>query len=131
NFRITADESLASTDRRLYQGNVVVEHARYRIEAGQVSVPAPGRTRSTDATPLLASDVTVTQESPRRIARAKHLRFDPVSGALVLTGVESFTSDEGKLVRFSPADQLVLRGEAFAVESPAPVRYAAPTDLTR
>ncbi|NLT71419.1 MAG: hypothetical protein GXX91_12105 [Verrucomicrobiaceae bacterium] len=130
-FRITADESLASTDRRLYQGNVVVEHARYRIEAGQVSVPAPGRTRSADVTPLLASDVTVTQESPRRVAHAKNLRFDPLSGALVLTGVESFTTDEGKLVRFAPGDQLVLRGEAFSVESPAPVRYAAPRDLTR
>ncbi len=130
-FRITADESHASTDRRLYQGNVVVEHARYHIEAGQVSVPAPGRTRSADITPLLASDVIITQKSPHRVAHAKNLRFDPLSGALILTGVESFTTDEGKLVRFAPNDQLVLRGEAFSVESQAPVRYAAPQDLTR
>ena len=54
-----------------------------------------------------------------------------VSGALVLTGVESLATDEGKLVRFAPGDQLVLNGEAFSVESPAPVKYAAPENVTR
>lgn len=130
-FRITADESLASSGRRLYQGNVVVEHALYRIEAGEVSVPVPGRPPSGDTSSLLASDVTVTQVSPRRVAHAKNLRFDPLSGALVLTGVQSFAADEGKLMRFSPGDQLVLDGESFSVESPAPVKYAAPQNLTR
>lgn len=131
-FRITADESLASSDRRLYQGHVVVEHALFRIEAGEVSVPAPGRTRSAGTSPpLFATDVTVTQEAPRRVARAKNLRFDPLTGALVLTGVESLATDEGRLVRFAPGDQLVLNGEGFSVESPVQVKYVAPENVSR
>lgn len=131
NFRITADASLASSERRLYQGSVVVEHALYRIEAGEVSVPVPGRTLAIDASPLLASNVTVIQESPRRIAHAKSLRFDPLSGSVVLSGVESFETDGGKLDRFAPGEQLVLNGESFSVESAPAVKYASPQEVTR
>lgn len=131
NFRITADTSLASAERRLYQGSVVVEHALYRIEATEVSVPLPGRTVAVDAPPLLASNVTVIQESPRRIAHAKSLHFDPLSGSVVLTGVESFETDGGKLGRFAPGDQLVLNGERFSVESAPAVKYASPQEVTR
>ena len=131
NFRITADASLASSERRLYQGSVVVEHALYRIEATEVSVPVPGRTLAVDASPLLASNVTVIQELPRRIAHAKGLHFDPLTGSVVLSGVESFETDGGKLGRFAPGDQLVLKGESFSVESAPAVKYASPQEVTR
>jgi len=130
NFRITADESLASSDRRLYHGRVVVEHALYRIEASEVSVPVPGRAQTGGPSPLLARNVTVTQESPHRVAHAKSLRFDPLSGAIVLTGVESFETGGGKLARFAPGDQLVLNGEGFSVESPAAGSDPSPRGIT-
>jgi hypothetical protein len=122
NFRITADRSLISANRRLYEGSVLVEHTLFSIEASEVSVPAPGRAESSDASPLLASNVTVTQQSPYRVAHAKSLRFDPFSGAIVLSGVESFETDGGTLGRFAPGDKLVLNGEGFSVESPDEVR---------
>jgi hypothetical protein len=131
NFRITADESLTSAERRLYFGKVVIEHSLYRIEASEVSVPVAGRTLAVDASPLLAGNVTVTQESPRRVAHAKSLRFDPISGSVVLSGVDSFETDGGKLGRFAPDDQLVLHGESFSVESARPVKYASPPNVTR
>jgi len=131
NFRITADRSLVSADRRLYEGKVLVEHTLFNIEASEVSVPTPGRAESSDASPLLASNVTVTQQSPRRVAHAKSLRFDPLSGTMVLSGVESFETDGGTLARFAPGDQLVLNGESFSVESPAEVKYASPQPVTR
>jgi len=131
NFRITADESLASSERRLYQGRVVVEHALYRIEASEVSVPVPGRSLAGDASPLLASNVMVTQESPRRVAHAKNLHFDPISGSMVLSGIESFETDSGKLAQFAPGDQLILKGGSFSVESAPAVKYASPQEVTR
>ena len=130
NFRITADRSVIAGDRRLYEGRVLVEHALFRIEASEVSVPSPGRTAARDqVSPLLASNVSVRQDSPRRIAHAKKLHFDPVSGAMILSGVESFETEGGKLARFAPGDQLVLTSEGFSVESPAEIKYAAPQNI--
>ncbi len=126
NFRITADLSRASTDRLVYEGHVVVEHPLFRIEAQEVSVPVSGESRTGSQHPLLARRVKVTQTSPSRVAFAKELRFDAVSGTLELTGVDTFETAEGKLRQFAPGDRLVLDGEKFTVESPPLMRYAAP-----
>lgn len=126
NFRITADRSHSSADRRIYEGNVVVEHQLFRIEAGEVTVPAPGEAPSESTVPLSASNVKVTQESPYRVAVAKSLRFDPVSGSLILNGVELFETGGGRLRRFSDGDQLVLTGDGFSVENPRVMKYASP-----
>ena len=96
-----------------------------------MSVPVAGRTLAVDAPPLLAGNVTVTQESPRRVAHAKSLRFDPLSGSIVLSGVDSFETEGGKLGRFAPDDLLVLHGESFSVDSARPVKYASPPNVTR
>jgi len=90
-----------------------------------------GRTLAIDASPLLANNVTVIQELPRRVARAKSLRFDPLSGSVVLSGVQSFEIDGGKLGRFAPGDQLILNNGSFSVESAPAEKYASPQDMTR
>lgn len=128
NLRITADLSHESADRLVYEGNVVVEHGLFRIEARRVSVPVPGMPNSGRSRELLANEVKVTQHSPRRFAAAKELGFDPISGTLSLTGVEKFQTPEGKLHQFSANDRLVLDGERFTVESPGPImKYASPS----
>lgn len=125
-FRITADRSRASGNRLIYEGRVVVEHLLFRIEADEVTLPAPGGSASGISHPLLARGVKVFQTSPARVAVAKDLSFDPVSGTLTLTGVHLFETSEGKLRQFATGDRLVLEGERFTVESPAEMKYAAP-----
>lgn len=128
-FRITADRSRVSADRLTYEGNVVVEHPLFRIEAREVTVHVPGTSGSGSSQPLLARGVKIIQQSPHRSAVSEKLSFDPVSGKLTLTEVESFETPEGKLRQFAPGDRLVLEGERFTVESPPLMKYASPTPV--
>ncbi len=128
NLRITADRSHNSADQLVYEGNVIVEHELFRIEARRVSVPAPGKTDSGYSRQLLANEVKVTQQSHLRFAAAEELGFDLISGTLTLTGVKMFQTPEGRLHQFAPNDRLVLDGERFTVESPALImKYASPS----
>ena len=126
NLRITADQSQDSSGRRVYEGNVIVEHHLFRIEAGEVSVSTSGDAPDRDPVPLFARHVKVTQQFPYRVAIAKSLRFDPVSGSLTLSGVELLETAEGKLRQFPDGAELVLTDAGFTVESPKAMKYASP-----
>ncbi len=123
-MRISADRGEAATDALLYEGEVLVEHERFRIEADRVRVPLPDEAGGSAGHPILASRVRLVQESPRRVAEADTLSFDPVGGLLVLTGVKHFESERGSLARFAPGDRLILAGDGFTVES-APIEVHA------
>ena len=126
NLLITADQSQDSSGRRIYEGNVIVEHHLFHLEASDVSVSTSGNTRDRDAAPLLANHVRITQKSPFRVASAKSLRFDPVSGSLTLSGVELLETAEGTLRQFPDGAELVLTDAGFTVESPRVMKYASP-----
>lgn len=129
-FRITADRGETTDDAIIYEGRVVVDHAQFRIEAASVRVPAPG-SPSQETAPLQAHGVRVVQPSIDCVAEAESLRFDPVSGNLVLTGVSRVETDRGELDRFAPGDQLVLSSKGFSVETAPVERYADPVLRTR
>jgi hypothetical protein len=129
-FRITADRSHVSADRLTYEGNVLVEHPLFRIEASRVSVYVHGDSKPAGSQPLLAEQAKVTQLSPSRFVMAENLSFEPISGKITLTGVKVFQTAEGKLRSFPAGDQLVLDGERFTVESPPPImKYASPAPV--
>jgi lipopolysaccharide export system protein LptA len=114
-----------------YEGDVVVEHALFRIEASSVRVPVPGdASRETSAT-LQARRVRVVQPGIDCIAEADSLKFDPVSGTLVLTGVSRVETERGELARFAVGEQLVLSAKGFSVETAPVERYADPVLLKR
>jgi len=129
NFRITADRSHVSAGGLTYEGNVVIEHPLFHIEARSVTIYVPGDSKSANSQPLLAWQVKVTQKSPSRLAVADNLSFDPVSGKLTLTEVESFETPEGLLRQFARGDRLVLEGGRFTVESPPLMKYASPNPV--
>lgn len=139
-LRITADRGISADDAITYEGDVVVEHALFRIEAASVRVPAPGGTSREaapreaaprEAAPLQARGVRVVQPGIDCIAEADSLRFDPLSGQLVLTGVRRVETERGELARFAPGDQLVLSANGFSVETAPVERYADPVLRTR
>ncbi|MBL9159204.1 MAG: hypothetical protein JNJ70_17110 [Verrucomicrobiales bacterium] len=134
-LRITADRGISADDAITYEGDVVVEHALFRIEAASVRVPAPGGTpreaAPREAAPLQARGVRVVQPGIDCIAEADSLRFDPLSGQLVLTGVRRVETERGELARFAPGDQLVLSANGFSVETAPVERYADPVLRTR
>lgn len=134
-LRITADRGISADDAITYEGDVVVEHALFRIEAASVRVPAPGGTSREaaprEAAPLQARGVRVVQPGIDCIAEADSLHFDPLSGQLVLTGVRRVETERGELARFAPGDQLVLTANGFSVETAPVERYADPVLRTR
>lgn len=134
-LRITADRGVSAGDEITYEGDVVVEHDLFRIEADSVRVPAPGgaspEAGPMETAPLQARGVRVVQPGIDCIAEADSLRFDPVSGQLVLTGVRRVETDRGELARFAPGDQLVLSANGFSVETAPVERYADPVLRTR
>lgn len=134
-LRITADRGVSAGDEITYEGDVVVEHDLFRIEADSVRVPVPGgaspEAGPMETAPLQARGVRVVQPGIDCIAEADSLRFDPVSGQLVLTGVRRVETDRGELARFAPGDQLVLSANGFSVETAPVERYADPVLRTR
>jgi lipopolysaccharide export system protein LptA len=130
-LRITADRGRTTSDAVTYEGDVIVEHALFRIEAASVRVPVAGDASSDAGAPLQARQVRVVQPGIDCVAEAETLKFDPVAGTLVLTGVSRVETERGELARFSPGDQLVLSGKGFSVETAPVERYADPGLLKR
>lgn len=130
-LRITADRGETTPEGVTYEGNVIVEHAQFRIEAESVQVPAPGGGAPDPAAPLQARGVRVVQPHLPCTAEARSLRFDPRDGTLVLSGVTRVETERGELARFAPGDRLVLSGTGFSVETAPVERYADPVPKTR
>ncbi len=130
-IRITADRGQTTADSVTYEGDVIVEHALFRIEAASVRVPVAGDASSDTGAPLQARRVRVIQPGIDCIAEADSLKFDPVAGTLVLTGVSRVETDRGELARFAVGDQLVLSANGFSVETAPIERYADPGLLKR
>ncbi len=125
-FRITADHGETTPEAVTYDGNVIVEHALFRIEASSVRVPTAGRTAGGPADPLHARQVRVVHPGIDCVAEAETLRFDPVTGTLVLTGVRRVETERGELDRFASGDRLVLSPGGFSVETAPLQRHADP-----
>ncbi|MEX2579643.1 MAG: LptA/OstA family protein [Verrucomicrobiales bacterium] len=130
-FRITADRVDEPENRMVYSGNVIVEHADFRIEADTVTVTRPdsrsGSSGSASAARgWTATGVRIEQASRKRAASADRLEFDPASGAFRLTGLGSFTTEEGDRRRFSSEDRLVLTREHYELVSAPTIKYANP-----
>jgi len=130
-LRITADHVHSAPTEVLYEGEVIVEHARFRIEAENVRVPSPGDPGAPDKTTLQASRVRVVQPATNCIVEAGSLRFEPLSGNLVLTGVTRVETERGELGGFAPGDRLVLSESGFSVETAPVVRYADPAPRSK
>jgi lipopolysaccharide export system protein LptA len=130
-LRITADRGRTTSDAVTYEGDVIVEHALFRIEAASVRVPVAGDASRDAGAPLQARQVRVVQPGIDCVAEAETLKFDPVAGTLVLTGVSRVETERGELARFSPGDQLVLSGKGFSIETAPVERYADPGLLKR
>lgn len=129
--RITADRGQTTADAVTYEGDVIVEHALFRIEASSVRVPVAGDAARGTGAPLQARKVRVVQPGIDCIAEADSLKFDPVAGTLVLTGVSRVETERGELARFAAGDQLVLSANGFSVETTPVERYADPGLLKR
>ncbi|HRQ87990.1 MAG TPA: hypothetical protein PLA50_04285 [Bacteroidia bacterium] len=112
-LRITADRGQQSEQGLVYEGQVVIEHRDFRIEAVRAQIPS---SPSADAT-LLANGVRVVQPSSQCVAEAEALHFDPAKGELVLTGVSRMETSKGTLAHFQPNDQLVLSSRGFSIET--------------
>jgi lipopolysaccharide export system protein LptA len=130
-FRITADHSETTPEAVTYGGNVIVEHALFRVEASSVRVPAAGRAARGPTAPLQARQVRVIQPGIDCVAEAETLKFDPVAGTLVLTGVRRVETERGELDRFAKGDRLVLSPSGFSVETAPLERHADPGLLKR
>jgi hypothetical protein len=129
-LRITADRGESTGSGMVYEGDVLVEHDSFRIEAATVRLPVPGSGDVGEA-PLLAHRVRVVRPSSDCVAEAETLRFDPASGRLVLTGVTRVESERGELDQFAPGDRLVLSESGFTVETAPVERHASPLPRTR
>lgn len=130
-LRITADRGETMADVVTYEGDVIVEHALFRIEAASVRVPVAGDAPREAGAPLQARKVRVVQPGIDCVAEAESLKFDPVAGTLVLTGVSRVETERGELARFAAGDQLVLSANGFSVETAPVERYADPGLLKR
>lgn len=130
-LRITADRGETTSDVVTYEGDVIVEHALFRIEASSVRVPVAGDASRDAGAPLQARKVRVVQPGIDCVAEAESLKFDPVAGTLVLTGVSRVETERGELARFAAGDQLVLSANGFSVETAPIERYADPGLLKR
>jgi hypothetical protein len=128
-LRITADRGESTGSGMVYEGDVLVEHDSFRIEAAAVRLPLTGA--AAGEAPLLAHRVRVVRPSSDCIAEAETLRFDPASGRLVLTGVTRVESERGELDQFAPGDRLVLSESGFTVETAPVERHASPLPRTR
>jgi len=130
-LRITADRGEETPDGLVYEGDVLVELASFRIAARSVRVPAPGDATRAEEAPLLAREVRVEEVAGDCVAFAETLSFDPVSGSLVLTGVTRVETARGEWGRFAPGDRLVLSEGGFRVESAPVERHATPIPRAR
>ncbi len=128
-FLISAAELVQEDNETHFNGDVSIAHDTWKIEAATASVPKAG-SAGVDAgersPSLSAFDVVVTQENPQRTVHAKNLVFDAVTGHLILTGVESISSAEGKMTKFAATDRLTLTETSYAIESLPAVKYASP-----
>jgi len=124
-FRIEADRTERVRGRLVYAGDVRVTHDRFSIEADEVTVPAPDADSDPGVPALVATGVTLIQETPSRTARAERLEFDPVAGAFLLTGVKRFDTAEGDLDGFEPETRLVITADSFAIRTDPTERWGA------
>lgn len=128
-FLISATEMVQETNQTRFDGNVFIAHETWKIDAATASVPIAGKVEGNGDAPspsLTAFDVVVNQTNPRRTVHAKRLVFDAVTGNLILTGVESLTSAEGKMTKFQTSDRLTLTENSYAIESLPTEKYASP-----
>lgn len=126
-LRIAADVRETTATGQAFRGEVVVEHDRFRIEADQVEVAATGDSFRVDHASLLARRVRVLQPLAGCEAEAEFLRYDPLTGNLVLTGVARVSTDRGVLGHFKADDRLVISPTGFSVEtSPSEIHASAP-----
>ncbi len=130
-LRITADRSESTPSGLRYEGDVLVEHDSFRIEATRVNLPDAGTVSGDDKAALLAYQVRVARPADDCFAEAAELRFEPATGELVLTGITRVRTDRGELARFSPGDRLVLSEGGFRIETAPMERSASPLPHTR
>ena len=130
-LRIVADQRDSSPDGQSFRGDVVVVHDQFRIEADVVEVAISGGDLLTRKTPLLARRVRVSQPGVGCEAEAEILSYDPVTEALVLTGVSRVTTERGELDHFNPGDRLVISPSGFSVETTPVEIHASPPLLKR
>ena len=128
-FLISATEMVQAANETRFDGDVLIAHDIWKIEAAAASVPVAGNVEGNAEAPspsLTAFDVVVNQTNPRRTVHAKKLIFDAVTGNLILTGVESISSAEGEMTKFQAGDRLTLTETAYAIESLPTEKYASP-----
>ncbi|MDA7921779.1 hypothetical protein N9B73_08485 [Verrucomicrobiales bacterium] len=128
-FLISAENVLQASNATRFDGNVVIAHDTWRIEASAASVPIAGNVggNAEDPSPSLsATNVVVTQANPLRTVYAKELIFDAVTGNLVLTGVQSLSASEGEMKKFQASDRLILTEMSYSIESIPTNTYASP-----
>lgn len=132
-FLISASKVVQTGRETRFDGDVVITHDTWKIKAAGASVPIAGKVEevpNVQSPSLTAFDVVVNQLSPRRTVHAKTLNFDAVTGNLILTGVQSISSPEGKMTKFQASDRLTLTKTSYEVESLPMERYASPPLLT-
>lgn len=120
-FRISADRIEHNGDSIYYNGNVVVEHSEFRIEADRVTVVKGG-----SEVPRISADVArVEQIGAERLVSAQNLTFDPIAVEMRLTGIARF-STAGKNQILNPDDILILSATSYTVENTRTIHYASP-----
>ena len=133
-FRVTAEKSAEYGGRRIYSGNVRLHHGGFEVFAETVTFDLDSDAREGLPGPITATNVRIRHDRRQRVARAEHLRFDPPTGAFILSGVTGFESIEGSLPSLARDDRLVLTEDSFAIRSGADdpdgaVKYANPLPL--
>lgn len=127
NLRITAARSRNSENGLAYEGEVVVEHERFRIEAARIDLPASDAGEAT----LFAESFRVEHAATGCVAEGASLAYDPVTDTLLLTGIRRVTTREGEMSRFSPGDRIVLAANSFSVERAPVETHASPLPKSR
>ncbi len=120
-FSISADQIERTRNSIYYSGHVVVEHSEFRIESDRVEVIKDG----SEGPRIFADVARVEQIGANRLVSAESLTFDPVAVEMHLVGVSRF-SDGGEVQILNANDTLILKANAYAVESARTIQYASP-----
>ncbi|MEM9284223.1 MAG: hypothetical protein AAGA96_20590 [Verrucomicrobiota bacterium] len=112
-FAISADRMTREDGLRIYRGNVRIEHHDFLFEAAEALLP--DQRSSADKPYFEAKDVVFTRHLPSQTARAGLVRYDPITGELVFSQVDSFETGNGMLGQFGPTDRLVVAADGFTI----------------
>lgn len=121
-LQIVADETSDYDGRRVYEGNVVVQHENFRLTSERVELIGHDKGESPGAVRLTSWNALLEQSSPGRTALAEQLDYEPSTNRFSLLGVAFLNSPEGQLSDFAPQDRVYLIGDTFIVQKEAQPR---------